>query len=75
MKTQKLIKEYESKVLLMDTIIDKSTKAIRELRKKPLETKDYLNETAPFVEDRKIAEAKRQNYIQFIVDLKTLDYV
>tara|TARA_R110002020_G_C15874565_1_gene738465 strand:+ start:188 stop:415 length:228 start_codon:yes stop_codon:yes gene_type:complete len=75
MKTQKLIKEYEKKVLLMDTIIDKSTKAIRKMRNDAIDTSSYLTMTAPFVEDRKIAEAKRQNYIQFIVDLKTLDYV
>ena len=51
MKTQKLIKEYESKVLLMDTIIDKSTKAIRQMRNDAIDTPSYLTMTAPFVED------------------------
>lgn len=73
MKAQKLIKEYESKVLLMDKIIDKCTKVIREMRKYSIDTQDYLNRTLYFFEDRKIAEAKKQNYIQFIIDLKTLE--
>lgn len=73
MKAQKLIQEYENKVLLMDTVIEKNTKAIRSLRKQKLATNDYLHQTSTFVDDRRIAEAKRQSYIQFIVDLKTLE--
>ena len=72
---QKLIKEYESKVLLMDIVIEKNSKAIRDLKKRNLETEVYDYETRFYGEDRKIAEAKRECYIQFIVDLKTLDYV
>ena len=72
MKLDNLIREYEDKVLSMDIIIDINTKAIRGLRKISLETKDYLNRTDPLVENRKFAEAKKQSYIQIIIDLKDL---
>lgn len=68
----KLIKEYESKILDQDILINKATESIRDLRKKDLSTSEYIIETTPFVTDRKIAETKRQSYVQFIVDIKSL---
>lgn len=69
---QSLIKEYEIKVLEQDNLIEVATKSIRDIRKKNLPTNDYIIETTPFVTDRKIAETKRQCYIQFIVDIKSI---
>ena len=70
MKIQKLIKQYESKVLSMDTEIKNNSKAIRDLIKRNLERDIYDYEARFYSVSRKIADVKKQCYIQFIADLK-----
>ena len=73
MNTEKLIKEYNSIITDQEKVINACTESIRELRRKNLSTKDYNDLTVDYVTDRKIAETKRQSYIQFISDLECLN--
>jgi hypothetical protein len=67
MKTQKLIKEYESKVLKIDESIAKIIELIRKGRKG-----DTSIDMDDLREEKANANSRRQIYIQFIADLKTL---
>jgi hypothetical protein len=67
-----LIAQYQSKILLMDKTIEACTSKIRSFRHDDLTTTQYNFETQPIVEDRKIAESKRQCYVQFIVDIESI---
>jgi|TARA_B110000908_G_C10105763_1_gene380694 hypothetical protein len=67
MKTQKLIKEYESKVLRIDESIAKIIELIRKGRKG-----DTSIDMDDLREEKANANSRRQIYIQFIADLKTL---
>ena len=70
MKTQKLIKEYESKVLRIDESIAKIIELIRTGRKG-----DTSIDMDDLREEKANANSRRQIYIQFIADLKTLQDV
>tara|TARA_R110002167_G_scaffold274469_1_gene480539 strand:- start:346 stop:558 length:213 start_codon:yes stop_codon:yes gene_type:complete len=70
MKTQKLIKEYESKVLRIDESIAKIIELIRKGRKG-----DTSIDMDDLREEKANANSRRQIYIQFIADLKTLQDV
>jgi len=68
MKTQKLIKEYESKVLGLDNVIESillEFKIIRRNGTSAMTIEEWTNV-------KKVADAQRQCYIQFIEDLKTI---
>ena len=67
MKTQKLIKEYESKVLRIDESIAKIIELIRKGRKG-----DNSIDMDDLREEKANANSRRQIYIQFIADLKTI---
>ena len=67
METQKLIKEYESKVLRIDESIAKIIELIRKGRKG-----DTSIDMDDLREEKANANSRRQIYIQFIADLKTL---
>ena len=67
MKTQKLIEEYESKVLRIDESISKIIELIRKGRKG-----DTSIDMDDLREEKANANSRRQIYIQFIADLKTL---
>ena len=67
MKTQKLIKEYENKINLLDHQIKTSNEQVR-LRRNDSD-KTELDE---WLQRRQIQNTKRQSYVQFIIDLKTL---
>ena len=71
MKTQKLIEEYKSKVLGLDNVIESILLEFKIIRR---------NGTAAMTIDewanvKKVADAQRQCYIQFIEDLKTIQDV
>lgn len=67
MKAQKLIKEYESKVLRIDESIAKIIELIRKGRKG-----DTSIDMDDLREEKANANSRRQIYIQFIADLKNL---
>lgn len=67
---EKYIKEYEHIIILKDRVIGDITIEIGKIRNKSLNTTEYNFQTDDLVKDRKIAEAQRQCYYQFIVDLK-----
>ena len=67
MKAQKLIKEYENKINLLDHQIKTSNEQVR-LRRNDSD-KTELDE---WLQRRQIQNTKRQSYVQFIIDLKTL---
>tara|TARA_R110000851_G_scaffold44245_2_gene108915 strand:- start:4277 stop:4483 length:207 start_codon:yes stop_codon:yes gene_type:complete len=67
MTTQKLIKEYESKVLSLDNVISKIIELIRKGRKG-----DTSIDMDDLREEKANANSRRQIYIQFIQDLKTI---
>lgn len=73
MKTEKLIKEYEEKISLEDQVIFNCVSQIRKIRAEKHVLKEYRYRTEPIVTDRRIAEARRQCYIQFIVDVESLN--
>lgn len=67
MKTQKLIEEYKSKVLGLDNVIESillEFKIIRRDGTSSMTIEEWTNV-------KKVADAKRQCYIQFIEDIKT----
>ena len=66
-RVERFIKEYENKINLLDHEIQNCNKQIKLRRSDEDRTEfdEWLNERA-------IANSKRQNYVQFIVDLKTL---
>ena len=67
MKTQKLIEEYKSKVLGLDNVIETillEFKIIRRNGTSVMTIDEWTNV-------KKVADAQRQCYIQFIEDLKT----
>ena len=66
----KLIKEYESKIVDQDKIIEKLSEQIKAHRFS--DTKDYLINTQHLSHDRQIAFTKRQCYVQFIKDLESI---
>jgi hypothetical protein len=71
-KIYEIIKIHERRILKLDGIIDESSKKILELRKKQTKTKNYSKELEVFAEEKRIAEAKKQNYLTFIEDLESL---
>lgn len=70
---KKLIKNYQRKIDELDEIINSCTKSIRNKRSKEQTTEQYYRATEEDVNNRKIADAQRQIYIQVIKDLE--DYV
>ena len=66
-RVERFIKEYENKINLLDHEIQNCNQQIKLRRSDEDRTEfdEWLNERA-------IANSKRQNYVQFIVDLKTL---
>ena len=67
MTTEKLINEYEAKI----SLIDKSIERIIELIRKGRNGDDSID-MDDLREEKAIANSRRQIYIQFIADLKTL---
>ena len=71
MKTQKLIEEYKSKVLGLDNVIESillEFKIIRRNGTSAMTIDEWANV-------KKVADAQRQCYIQFVEDLKTIQDV
>jgi|TARA_R110000824_G_scaffold106610_4_gene251982 hypothetical protein len=68
MKTQKLIEEYKIKVSRLDNLIESillEFKIIRRNGTSAMTIEEWTNV-------KKVADAQRQCYIQFIEDLKTI---
>lgn len=70
---KKLIEEYNSKIEDMDKGILGLTERIKVYRRHNLPSIEYQNKTSHLVSERKVYEAKRQCYVQFIKDLESLD--
>ena len=73
MKVDKLISEYNSKISDMDKVIESCYESIRQLRNKGLSINGFYDLKLEHMKDQSIAQAKRQNYVQFIVDLECLN--
>jgi hypothetical protein len=69
MNIEKLINQYESKIKLQDKEIESFTEEIRKIRRGE---NSYL-EPNELGYERRIADAKRQAYVQFIEDLKEIE--
>lgn len=67
-KIKKLINEYESQIKDCDKILDINIKQIRQLRS----GKELNVTTDELRTERFTVDAKRQAYVQFIVNLKDL---
>lgn len=68
---EKLIKEYEERIENCDSQISRYTNEIRSIRKNGADS--YFCTVEELANERKIADAKRQCYVQAIADIKSLE--